>query len=454
MRAKRSWWQKIRKPLGVIGIIAACVLIIALIVAIIGGYRNNWEWTGVGKGESKTTKTWITPGTTTATPVITVATETQPEKTLWDWLGLLSVLAIPAAVGFGTIWFTKKQGEVSDAENTDNQREAALQAYIDKISELLLKEHLGEEHLRERSADGQLKPGYEQVQKIARVRTITILFQLDTRRTDYVLAFLRESGLIDIDNAKCTIPLSEANLSKVNLSGVNLNSINLSRADLSGANLSEADLSRADLYRADLSGVNLSRADLRKTHLSRANLREANLSEAYFSQPLFIDAESNEFIRIMNEATEKDRLNNGERVELFRSHPLAKEFIRSPDRLEDFIEWYLSRDSLRGANLSEANLSRADLRRTHFRYAKLNKADLSGADLSKADLSGANLSEANLSTAYSNSSEDKVVAKANLRKADLSGADLKDAIGITTKQLEKQTNLLKGATMPDGTKHL
>jgi hypothetical protein len=47
-------------------------------------------------------------------------------------------------VGFGAVWFTTRKGKAADAENKDNQRETALQAYIDKISELLLHEHLSE----------------------------------------------------------------------------------------------------------------------------------------------------------------------------------------------------------------------------------------------------------------------------------------------------------------------
>ena len=108
----RSWWEKIKTQRVVIVIVA---IVLAVIVAlIIRGYQLGW--TGF-KG-----------------------------KALWDWLNLLGVLAIPAVVGLGTAWFTKKQGEVSDAASkqqhetdlqvaTDNQRETALQAYIDKISE-------------------------------------------------------------------------------------------------------------------------------------------------------------------------------------------------------------------------------------------------------------------------------------------------------------------------------
>ncbi len=82
-----------------------------------------------------------------------------------------------------------------------------------------------------------------------------------------------------------------------------------------------------------------------------------------------------------------------------------------------------------GADLSGANLSDADL----------SSANLRGASLSGANLSGANLSGANLEVAI-------------LKSADLSSADLSDAKGVTQEQLD-QAKSLKGATMPDGSKH-
>jgi hypothetical protein len=91
-------------------------------------------------------------------------------------------------------------------------------------------------------------------------------------------------------DARITIDLSEADLSRADLSGAILFGANLSRAKLFGANLSRAnlsraDLSRADLFEADLSGSNLSGADLSRAKpigadLSRANLSRADLSRA------------------------------------------------------------------------------------------------------------------------------------------------------------------------------
>ena len=94
---------------------------------------------------------------------------------------------------------------------------------------------------------------------------------------------------------------------------------------------------------------------------------------------------------------------------------------------------------LNGAILPYARLDHAFLDGAQFHKAYLFRADLSNALLYATDLSGADLSEANLS-------------EANLGQADLSGANLSGAFGTTPEQL-KQAKSLKGATMPDGSKH-
>ena len=168
----------------------------------------------------------------------------------------------------------------------DNQREAALQAYIDHISELLLVKNL-----RHSIED-------EEVRKIARVRTLTLLRRLDAERKGSVLQFLHESTLlgkegriIDLTGAD----LSKAHLSRADLSGADLSRANLSRANLSGADLSEAILSEAILSGANLSGTNLSGTNLNEAYLMRANLSGAdligaNLNEADLSGALLIGA--------------------------------------------------------------------------------------------------------------------------------------------------------------------
>jgi uncharacterized protein YjbI with pentapeptide repeats len=126
------------------------------------------------------------------------------------------------------------------------------------MSELLLNGHLAE-----RGADGQLKPEHKHVRDVARLRTITVLTQLDARRIGYVFAFLREAELMSAtkdDNA-------------ISLKNADLHAVNWSQADLRGANLSGAiffskiwvpralsatipfSTNLADLRGADLSGA-------------------------------------------------------------------------------------------------------------------------------------------------------------------------------------------------------
>ncbi len=255
----RSW---------IIAGIIVLVIVIGLIVV--------WRFNGTGFGEyDKVTKEHTPAGQLTKT-----TTESQPGKTVWDWLGLLAALAIPVVVGLGATWFTTQQAKVSDTKNTDNQRETALQAYIDKISELLLTHQL-----RESKED-------EEIRKIARVRTITILFQLDARRIGYVFAFLREAGLMSNKPNSSIVSLSQADLRKINWSQADIREASLSGANLNGAKLSGAYLIEADLSRAYLNRASLSGADLSEANLSEANLEGADLTRATVTQEQLAKATS------------------------------------------------------------------------------------------------------------------------------------------------------------------
>ena len=254
--------QKIKQhPFITVGIVVVILAIIAFILAI---HNFGWDWTGFIGGVSKTTVTSTPQGKTTAT-------EMQPAKSLWDWLGLLATLAIPVVVGLGAAWYTAQQRKVSESETRDNQRHATLQAYLDKMSELLLNGNLAE-----RTADGQLNPEYKRGCLVARVRTITVLTQLDARRIGYVFAFLREAELMSAtkdDNA-------------INLKNADLHTVDWSQADLRGANLSEANLSEAiffsNIYVPRALGGTLvipNHANLSGADLSGANLRGAKVTD-------------------------------------------------------------------------------------------------------------------------------------------------------------------------------
>ncbi len=394
----RSLWQQIQKHRLLILVII--VVLIALVAFAMAVWRFGWDWTGFTSGASRITITSTSKGTTTAK-------EQQPGKTLWDVLQLLAALAIPVVVGFGAAWFTAQQGKVSERENKDNQRSKVLQDYIDKMSELLL-----ENKLRDSAED--------EVRKIARVRTLTVLRSLDAERKGSVLQFLHESGLIDKN--KRIIDLSGANLTEVKL-----NSVNLSKADLSGADLSKADLSGTNLTEANLTRPNQPGVTrLKEANLTGAILSGANLSGAYLEGANLVAAN-----------------------------------LRGADLRAAF---------LRGANLVRAKLMGANLHGAILSGAKLVAADLSGADLSRAILRLATMfeearrkeemrSEIKLLAADLGIPEPTLpnctadLSTADLRRANLSDANLKNAIGVTVEELEKQAASLKGATMPDGSIH-
>ena len=248
-----------------------------------------WDWTGFNGGYSQITTTSTSHGTT-------IATEKPPGKNLWD---LLQLLIIPLVLAGGGLWFNQIQkdreqraaDERAETEREialDNQRETALQEYLDSISELLLHEKL-----RESEAE-------DEVRKIARVRTLTVLPRLDPIRKGSVLQFLEESGLIDSGNP--IIDLNRADLSRVQLykpwlNEVDLHETNLSEADLyeadlSGATMRAANLSEADLREANLQGTILNAADLRRAKLADADLGEATLFRADISSEQLEKAKS------------------------------------------------------------------------------------------------------------------------------------------------------------------
>src|SRR5437868_5819370 len=107
----QTWWRQVKRPLEAIVITLSLVLLLVLIVVIVLTYIFNVDVPGL-RG-----------------------------KTLWDWLQLL---IIPAVLAIGGYLFnftmtrteqeaTKQRDQTERDIASDNQREAALQAYIDKI---------------------------------------------------------------------------------------------------------------------------------------------------------------------------------------------------------------------------------------------------------------------------------------------------------------------------------
>jgi uncharacterized protein YjbI with pentapeptide repeats len=322
------------RPLAVLG---AATTVAAVVVLIRVG--QHYEWTGFGKS--------VQPKSDNQ--------EIQPRKTLWDWLQLFIVPLALAAIG---LWFAAQQDahqqkieekRAKSDQHIEEQRaqDAALQAYLDQMSQLML--------------EGNLRGSKEgsEVRTLARARTRTVLGRLDGRRKGSVVQFLYEASLIDKENPVVSLSavrlrgadLSDVELQDANLSGTYLNDADLSGTSLNdtnliGAHLSSANLSWATLSSAEVSGAYLSNANLSNAHLSNANLRGTHLMEANLSDAILRDAHMGD-----------------------------------------------------GVELNDANLSNADLVGANLSGAYLIDTNLSGAYLFDTNLKDTNLSGANLSGA-------------------------------------------------------
>jgi hypothetical protein len=260
-----------------IGIIVTLIVLAAIALAV---WWFGWDWTGFNGGYSQITTTSTSHGTTTVTAK-------PPGKTFWDWLQLL---IIPAVIAVGGYLFSLAVSRNEQRNTKDNQQEAALQVYIDKVSELLLHERLGE------------SPPPHEVVIIVRARTATVLRILDPIRRASLIQFLSQSGILALcveNTAKSSFDwplkneysLEDIDLRETNFNGVNLSMIHLEGANLQGASLREANLEGTDLGRANLQMANLMHANLQRANLFGANLQGARLYGAnYGDSPLALCA--------------------------------------------------------------------------------------------------------------------------------------------------------------------
>ncbi len=293
MKWLRSWWQQIKKHRVAIGV--GIVLVGGIVLGFAVAWFNGTGFDGYNQVTTAHTISGPSAGTVVRTEVY------QPGKALWDWLQLA---IIPAAIAFGVLWFSRlqqqrdqqladqrtqvereaaekraeaereaaeKQAQTERDVALDNQREAALQDYIDNMSKLLLENNLGDSGKNDK------------VRKVARVRTLTVLPRLNGDRKASVVQFLYESGLIYKD--KKIIDLDGADLSGADLSikvwiGADLSGSYLRGANLEFSTLTEVNLSFAYLDKANLSFATLNKANMYLARLDEANLSGADLQEA------------------------------------------------------------------------------------------------------------------------------------------------------------------------------
>jgi len=276
-------------------------------------------------------------------------------KTVWDWLDLLIIPAFialsVAALSLLQAW-AQQRDEAQRAERElaiEGQRaqNAALQAYLDQISHLVLEKDL------RGSAEG------DAVFALAQARTTTALTQLDGEHNQAVTRFLSDSRLLEKPALLANAGLEGAELPKAVLQNANLAGTKLSGANLAGAVLINADFSATEKVGEDIKSTS---ADLTKANLSKAALQEANLSQCTLDEATLTDAA-----------------------------------LQSAD---------LSSASLQEADLSYAALQSADLSAAPLPGFPPGFGFLPPTDLTDADLSHANLTDADLTDAVLRVAED------------------------------------------------
>lgn len=321
---KLNWnglWKALRSVIGwwILGIIT--------LIVILNGYTVSW--TGFGD--------YTTP-----------TGEFVQGKTLWDWMELL-IIPIFLWAGAVAVNRSERNLERQRAEDrailereiaTDRQQEAALQAYIDRMSELLLKEKLRTTKKAE-------------VRDVARTRTISVMRGLDKRRKQLVIQFLREANLINTSKSI----LNGANMADMNLEGLDLRDIYLQDAKLSGVDLRKAYLGGANFQRTKLDGANLQDAVLVDTNFQDASLIESDLRGALLMRA------------------------NLQHVNLWLAN-LQKAELRSAN--------------LRDAYISNVNLEGASMVNVNLEGASMIEVNLEGADLQLAKVTEEQLTRARL----------------------------------------------------------
>jgi hypothetical protein len=92
-----------------------------------------------------------------------------PGKTVWDWPQLLIVPAVIAAGGY---WFNHQQRKRGLEIANQRAQDDVLQAYLDQVTELLLKENV-----HELLSD-------DRIRELIHARTLHVLERLDLEQLD------------------------------------------------------------------------------------------------------------------------------------------------------------------------------------------------------------------------------------------------------------------------------
>src|SRR5437867_2301059 len=110
-------------------LVVSTSIVIIIVLVLISYFDRDWpDWTGFGPVPKK-----IDNGQ----GKITI--EYQPRKTLWD---LLSLLIVPAILAGGAYWLQQSGKRREQYSQEQQAQETTLQSYLDKMTDLLVKERI------------------------------------------------------------------------------------------------------------------------------------------------------------------------------------------------------------------------------------------------------------------------------------------------------------------------
>src|SRR5215207_10199585 len=126
------------------------------------------------------------------------------KRELWDWLSLGGVSLTIFLVG---LLVTRRQKEREETATLEHTQDAALAAYLDQMSDLMIDQQLGKPRKDKDSRE-------DSVRNVAQARTVAVLLGLDKDHKRRPLKLVYELRLIDTD--KPVLKLRNAALDRAN----------------------------------------------------------------------------------------------------------------------------------------------------------------------------------------------------------------------------------------------
>ncbi|GER88071.1 hypothetical protein KDW_22330 [Dictyobacter vulcani] len=155
---------------------------------------------------------------------------------------------------------------------SEQQQEAVLQNYLNKLTDLLVHDQLLK--MRNRADPPKIA---------ADALTLDTFSRVNPERKAELMRFIYHTKVISNDSTILDmqdVDVSKATMGNIDLQDTNLLGANISGADLHGANMSDTLLTFTNLSQTNLTRANFQGSDMHNTNLTGADLAGANLRDA------------------------------------------------------------------------------------------------------------------------------------------------------------------------------